>query len=148
MNIVLASDHRGYELKEKIKQFLEKRGHRIIDAGTEGNDRTDYPVYALKGAGFLSSGKSEKGIFICGSGLGICIAANKVKGIRAITARSAEDAAMGVRHNNANIICLGADRTDFEQSVRIVEEFLNNSFEGGRHQNRIDMLEDIENASG
>ncbi len=148
MKIVLASDHRGFELKEKIKKFLDKKGYYLCDSGTDSSDRADYPLYAKKGADIIKKTKDSKGVFICGSGLGICIAANKVRGIRAVTVRSSEDARMGVMHNNANVICLGADRTGFKKASKIIMEFLNGSFEGGRHQNRLNMIKDIENAGG
>ncbi|MDA3792914.1 MAG: ribose 5-phosphate isomerase B [Elusimicrobia bacterium] len=144
MKIAIGSDHRGVKLKEVLKSFLESVGHTVDDLGPQSSDSVDYPVYAEKVGKSVSSGNSDKGIVICGSGIGASIASNKVKGIRAVLARSKKDAEMGVRHNNANVLCLGADETSDEDSEIIVKEFLKANFEGGRHKRRVDIMNRIE----
>jgi ribose 5-phosphate isomerase B len=144
VKIAIGSDHRGVKLKEVLKSFLESVGHTVDDLGPQSSDSVDYPVYAEKVGKSVSSGNSDKGIVICGSGIGASIASNKVKGIRAVLARSKKDAEMGVRHNNANVLCLGADETSDEDSEIIVKEFLKANFEGGRHKRRVDIMNRIE----
>ncbi len=144
MKIAIGSDHRGFQLKRGLKNLLNKIGHETEDMGPDTEDSVDYPIYAKKVADSVSSGKTVKGIVICGSGIGASIASNKVKGIRATLSRSINDAQMGVRHNNANILCLGADVTSGKKAAKIVREFLKAEFEGGRHQRRVDIITKIE----
>ncbi|MGM0568350.1 MAG: ribose 5-phosphate isomerase B [Elusimicrobiota bacterium] len=147
MKIVIASDHRGFKLKEHIKRYLTGLDHEILDAGCGSEERTDYPLHVLKAGSLFKKGEAEKGVLVCGSGLGVCIAANKLRGIRAVTARQPSDAEMGVRHNKANFLCLGADITPVNRAEKIVKAFLDSVFEGGRHQKRIEMIKEIEKES-
>lgn len=144
MKIAIGADHRGYGLKEEIKKFLEGEGHEVVDAGTDSNESVDYPVYARKVAGFIQNKEFKKGILVCASGIGVCIAANKFRGIRAANVMNEEGAELASSHNNANILCLGADFTGFEQAKKIVEKYLNTVFEGGRHQRRVDLIAEFE----
>lgn len=142
MNIVIGSDHRGFMLKERIKGFLFGKNYNLIDVGTDnGNKAVDYPVYAQKVAKTIIDGKAEKGILICGSGIGVCIAANRFKGIRAATVRGPATVEMAIRHNNANVLCLGANFTGLKKSKFILDRFFHTEFEGGRHQRRLDLIE-------
>lgn len=144
MKLGLASDHGGYELKEILKDYLKEMGVETLDYGTDSTKSCDYPDYAYK----LSKGVIDKevdlGIAICGTGVGISIACNKVKGIRAGHATDAFTARAIRQHNNANIMALGARITGVEIAKDLVYNFINTDFEGGRHQNRIDKITGIE----
>jgi len=144
MKVAIGSDHRGFLQKEKLKNYLEELGYEISDEGTYSKESADYPVFAGKVARKVSGGAADRGVLICGSGIGMCIAANKFKGIRAAFARSVWDAEMSRKHNDANIICMGADATDYEDVKKITEVFLTAVFEGGRHQKRLDIIEGFE----
>ncbi len=144
MKVSLGSDHRGYELKEQLKKFLSEAGYEVNDEGTSSSSSADYPVYAEKVALRVSSGKSDKGILLCGSGFGMCMAANKVRGIRAAAVLRPEDAALTVRHNNTNILCLGADSVSFKEASSAAEKFLGAEFEGGRHARRVNQIKELE----
>lgn len=144
MTIIIGSDHRGFSLKEELINYLKEAGYEVVDVGPHGSDSVDYPLYAQKVAVAVEHNDSSKGILICGSGTGMCIAANKFNGIRAATVRDQESAEMSVKHNNANIICLGADFISVEQAKNIIDRFMNTDFEGGRHQRRIDMIKELE----
>ena len=142
MKIAMACDHGGFHLKEHIKKYLEDKGIEVVDHGTYSEDSVDYPDYAAKLCEDITSGASgaQKGILICGTGIGISIAANKCKGIRAALCGDVFSAKMCREHNNANVLCLGARIIGVELAQAIVEAFLEGSFEGGRHQRRIDMI--------
>lgn len=143
--IALGADHGGYKLKEIIKEFLQKKGNiKIFDLGTNSEESVDYPVYAEKVARTVASGQAQKGIIFCGTGIGISIAANKIKGIRAANCTSVEMAEMSRRHNDANVLALGGRILDPELAKKIVEIWLNTPFEGGRHQRRIDQIEKLD----
>lgn len=144
--IAIASDHAGYKIKEMIKQLLKESGYEFTDIGTGNEDSVDYPDFAFKVAEAVSSGESQRGILICGSGLGMCIAANKVKGIRAVTAYDKFTAEMSRRHNDANILCLGARVLDQAAIKEIVKIWLETPFdaENPRHQRRIQKISDYE----
>ncbi len=143
--IAIGSDHAGYEFKEKIKKYLESKEILCKDFGTFSKDSCDYPIFAEKVAKSVSQGESEYGILVCGSGIGVSIVANKVKGVRAALCYEPELASMARKHNNANVLCLAARTTEFENIKKIVNVFLNTEFEGGRHQNRIDLISKMEN---
>ncbi|MCQ2551642.1 MAG: ribose 5-phosphate isomerase B [Clostridia bacterium] len=143
MIIALASDHGGFELKEKIKEHLEDRGYQIMDLGTNSNDSVHYPVYGRLCAETVASGEADLGVVCCGTGIGISIAANKVKGIRCGLCTSVEMAHLTKQHNNANMIALGGRTTDENLAIQIVDEWLDTEFEGGRHQTRVDMLDEM-----
>lgn len=143
MLIAIASDHGGYELKETIKEYLRERGEKIVDLGTNSTDSVDYPVYGRACAEAVASGKAERGIVVCGTGIGISIAANKVKGIRCGLCTSVEMAELTRQHNNANMLALGGRTTDPKLALEIVKAFLDTEFEGGRHKRRTDMLDEM-----
>lgn len=141
MLIAIASDHGGFELKEKVKEHLRGRDVKFVDLGTNSTDSVDYPIYGKACAEAVASGKAERGIVICGTGIGISIAANKVKGIRCGLCTSVEMAQLTRQHNNANMLSMGGRILDDETAFAIVDAFLDTEFEGGRHQRRTDMLD-------
>lgn len=141
MKIALASDHGGFELKEKVKSYLQTNGHEVIDLGCNSDDSTDYPEYGKACGEMVMRGDAERGIVICGTGIGISIAANKVKGIRCALCTSLLMAEMSRRHNDANMIALGGRILEHDFALNIVEVWLNTDFEGGRHQRRVDLLD-------
>lgn len=141
--IALASDHAGFKLKEKIKKYLISNNYDIIDYGTNSESSVDYPIYAHKAANSVASGQCEKGIVCCGSGIGVSIAANKVKGIRCALVHDQFTAEMCKKHNNANMIALGARVVDHDEALKMVDAWLAAQFEEGRHQRRIDQIENV-----
>ncbi|MCD6557707.1 MAG: ribose 5-phosphate isomerase B [Candidatus Aenigmarchaeota archaeon] len=141
--IALGSDHAGFGLKEKIKQYLEKKGLEIKDYGCFSEESVDYPDYAEKVARAVSSNEAEKGILICGTGIGMSIAANKVSGIRAAVCWDEKSAEMSRRHNDANILCIGARLIDQELALKIVDIWLSTDFDGGRHVKRVKKINAI-----
>ena len=143
--IAIGSDHGGYKLKEEIKKYLEEREIEYTDCGTFDEERAEYPEIAQALATELQSGQAEKGIIICRSGIGMSMVANKFKGIRAAKCNDEEEAKFSRMHNNANIISLGADYIDTNKAVRIVRTWIATEFEGGRHESRVKMIEEIEN---
>ncbi len=145
MKIAIGNDHTAVELKNHIKEFLENKGYDVTDFGTSSGERTDYPIYGYKVARSVADKKFDFGILICGTGIGISLAANKVKGIRAAVCSEPYSARLTRAHNNANIIAFGARVVGPSMAEMIVEEFLTTEYEGGRHQKRIDMISDIEN---
>ncbi len=142
--IAIGSDHAGYEMKEKIKKYLEENKILYKDFGTFSEESCDYPIFAEKVADSVASNESFRGILICGTGIGISIAANKVKGIRAALCYEPFFAEMSRKHNDANIVCIGGRTTDFKTVKAIVDAFLNTDFEGGRHEKRLKEIENIE----
>ncbi|MBL8034799.1 MAG: ribose 5-phosphate isomerase B [Leptospiraceae bacterium] len=138
MKIAIAADHGGYELKEALKRRLAALN--ITDLGTNSNESVDYPDYGAALARRVAAGEFDRGILICGSGIGISIAANKVKGIRAALCHNAYTAEMARRHNDANVIAMGGRVVDEATAVQMTEIFLATEFEGGRHQRRVDKL--------
>lgn len=145
MKIVIGNDHTAVELKNHIKEFLENKGYDVTDFGTSSGERTDYPIYGYKVARSVADKEFDFGILICGTGIGISLAANKVKGIRAAVCSEPYSARLTRAHNNANIIAFGARVVGPSMAEMIVEEFLTTEYEGGRHQKRIDMISAIEN---
>ena len=143
MKIAVASDHGGFALKEKVKEHLIERGFDIEDLGTHSEESVDYPVYGKACGEAVASGKADLGVVVCGSGIGISIAANQVKGIRCGLCTSVEMAHLTKQHNNANILALGGRTTEPELALKIVDEWLDTEFEGGRHQRRVDMLDQM-----
>lgn len=144
MKIALACDHGGVNLKEAIKKHLIGLGHEVVDFGVNSSESVDYPDYALKAATSVANKENECGILVCGTGIGIGIAANKVRGIRCATVGDTFSARMTKAHNNANMIALGERVTGLGLGLDIVDAYLNSEFEGGRHQTRIDKMMDIE----
>ena len=141
--IALASDHAGFILKEKVKKYLIDNNYDILDLGTNSEDPVDYPEYAHKAAHAVAEGQCEKGIVCCGSGIGMSIAANKVKGIRCALIHDVYTAEMCKKHNNANMIAMGARVVDHDEALKMVETWMSTQFEEGRHQRRIDQIEEI-----
>lgn len=135
--IAIGSDHAGYTLKEEIKQFLLSSGYALKDLGTHTTESTDYPIYGKKVGLAVSSKQADLGIVICGTGIGISIAANKVPGIRAANVSDPLSAALSKRHNDANILAMGARIIGSDMAKEIVSIWLNTDFEGGRHKRRI-----------
>ena len=145
MVIAIGNDHVAVDMKNHIKKYLEDKGHTVINFGTDSSERADYPVYSKRVADAIISKRAELGILICGTGIGISIAANKVKGIRAAVCSEPYSAALTRRHNDANIIAFGARVIGLATAECIVDAFIEAEYEGGRHQNRVDMITKIEN---
>ena len=135
--ICIASDHAGFVLKDKIKNLLISKNISVIDLGTLDTDSVDYPDYAKKDSKRVKSGKSEVGILVCGSGTGMAISANKIKGIRAAVCYNLKSTRLSRQHNNANIISLGSRLTSKKTAFKLVSTFLKTKFEGGRHLRRV-----------
>ena len=144
MKIAIGADHGGFSLKEAIKEFLENEGHSVVDVGTYSEESVDYPEFAYKVAKLVASGEVDRGVVMCGTGIGISISANKVKGIRAALVTNEYMAEMAARHNNANILAMGGRVITPEIGKRLVKIWLETPFDGGRHQRRIDKIHAIE----
>jgi len=144
VRIAIGSDHAGFRLKETVKASLAQKGLDVVDLGTTSDASVDYPDYARAVATEVASGASDRGILICGTGIGMAMAANKVKGIRAAPVTDLESARLGREHNDANVLTLGARITPPELALEIVQVFLDTPFAGGRHQRRIDKIAAME----
>jgi ribose 5-phosphate isomerase B len=142
----MASDHAGFELKEGVKHRLEAEGHEVEDVGTHSADSVDYPPFAARAAELVAGGEAERGVLVCGSGNGVAIVANKIRGVRAVNAHDANEAEMCRRHNDANVITLSGQRLDSEAATGIVKVFLATDFDGGRHERRVGEIADLERA--
>jgi len=142
--IVIGSDHGGLSLKSALKSYLDRRGVAVTDAGTDNGDSVDYPDFGLKVAEMVASGSAESGILVCGTGIGMSIAANKVPGIRAALVTDVFMARMAKEHNNANVLVLGGRVLDEQIACDLVGTWLDAAFEGGRHQSRLDKIAEIE----
>lgn len=145
MKIAIASDHGGFDLKEQVKVWLQEMGHEVEDFGCHSKESCDYPDFGAAAARAVASGQCERGIVICTTGIGISITANKVKGIRCALCSEPWSAEMTRRHNNANMLAMGAGAVGPLLARRIVETFLTAEFEGGRHQRRVDKITAVEN---
>ena len=137
MRVALGADHRGFALKEELKAWLAAHGHEVIDLGPASADRVDYPDYAFKVADAVARHQADRGILICSTGIGMSIAANKVRGVRAALADSVRPARLSHEHNDANVLCLGADFVSAAETRRIVSVWLRTEFAGGRHARRV-----------
>lgn len=144
MKLVIGNDHVAVEMKQEIKAYLEEKGIEVIDVGTNSTSRFNYPVSGYKAAKLVAEGKADGGILICGTGVGISLAANKFKGIRACVCSEPYSAKLSKQHNNSNMIAFGARVIGIETAKMIVDEWLNASYEGERHQIRVDMIAEIE----
>jgi ribose 5-phosphate isomerase B len=144
MKLAIGNDHVAVEMKKEIKAYLEGKGIEMIDVGTNSTDRFNYPISGYKVAKLVAAGKVDGGVLICGTGVGISLAANKVHGIRACVCSEPYTAKLSKQHNNSNIIAFGARVIGIETAKMIVDEWLAAKYEGGRHQVRIDMLKEIE----
>ena len=145
MKIAIASDHAGYEEKERLKPLLDELGIQYEDLGTVSTDSVDYPDYARKVGEEVASGHVEQGLLVCGSGTGMAIAANKVPGVRAAVAWNEEIATLAREHNDANVLSLGARVTPYDELVKIVRAWFAAKFDGGRHMRRVNKIREIEN---
>ena len=143
--IALGADHAGFEVKEKIKSLLNSMGLEFKDFGTNSVESTDYPDYAHKVAEAVSSGKAERAILVCGTGIGMSIVANKHNGVRAAVVESVNAAKLAREHNDANVLALGARITPWEQALEIIKTFLSTKFEAGRHQRRVEKIHTLTN---
>lgn len=148
MKIAIASDHRGYDLKGRILSLLSDLGQEGFDFGPDNSESADYPDYASKVAEAVSTATIERGILICGTGIGMCIAANKFRGVRAAPCHDDLTAEMSRLHNDANVLCLSADLLGDQLVNRMVEIWLQTEFEGGRHARRIGKIADLEKKNG
>ena len=144
MKLAMGSDHGGFALKERLKAYLEARGHQVEDFGCHSAESCDYPVFGRAAAEAVAAGQCERGIVICTTGIGISISANKVKGIRCALCTDPLMAEMTRRHNDANMLALGAGIVGGNLAERIAGVFLDTAFEGGRHARRVDLIMDIE----
>lgn len=144
MKIAVGSDHAAYDFKLDMVKYLEELGHEVEDVGSHSAERTNYPVWGEAVSKKVTSGQSELGMLFCGSGVGMAISANKVKGIRAVVCTEPYSAALSRRHNNCNVLCLGARVVGPDLARMIIKEWLDAKFEGGRHAERVDLITEIE----
>ena len=144
MRIAIGNDHVAVELKNHIKKHLEEKGFEVVNFGTDSTERCDYPIYGKKVAEAVASGECDFGVLICGTGVGISLAANKVEGIRAVVCSEPYSAKLSREHNNTNIVAFGARVIGIATAEMIVDEFFAAEFEGGRHQKRVEMISAIE----
>ncbi|GAA5422102.1 ribose 5-phosphate isomerase B [Tetragenococcus halophilus] len=143
MKLAIGSDHVGWELKQEISDYIQSLGHETVDFGAYSSERTDYPKYGKKVAEEVASGQFDGGVLICGTGVGISISANKVKGIRAVVCSEPYTAKLSKQHNNTNIVAFGSRVVGVDLAKMIVKEWLEASYEGGRHAKRVDMIDEI-----
>ena len=144
MKIAVGNDHRGVAVKQRLQEMLKGMGHTVDDFGALSAASADYPDYAIPVAEAIASGKDERGVLICATGHGMCIAANKVHGVRAVNCRDVVDAEMSRLHNDANVLCLSADLLSEEVIERMVKTWLETRFEGGRHERRLEKVKQYE----
>ncbi len=145
MKVAVASDHAGYRLKTVVSEWLEENGHEVLDLGTDSEESVDYPPFCAAAARAVVNGEADRGIVLGGSGQGEAIAANKVRGARAALCHNEWTARMARQHNDANVLAMGARLLADAYALVLVEVFLSTDFDGGRHENRIGQLRDIEN---
>ena len=143
LRIALGADHAGYEYKDKLIAYLSENGYECVDCGTNGPESVDYPEYASKVCELVRSNNCNFGILVCGTGIGMSIAANKHRGIRAALCNEPESTAMTRHHNNSNVLCLGARMISFERALELAKVFLSTEFDGGRHDRRVEMLDKL-----
>lgn len=146
MRIAIGCDHRGYAVKMKLMEAVARLGHEVTDAGAHDPEGCDYPDVAANVGRMVSGGQVDRGILVCGSGIGMCIAANKIPGVRAAPCHDDLTAEMSRRHNDLNVLCLSADMLGERLIDRLVEVWLTTEFEGGRHQRRIEKIAELEKA--
>jgi len=147
MKIAIGADHAGFVLKEKLRQRLAQDGHEVVDFGPASAESCDYPDYAQPVARNVASGRVDRGILVCSTGIGMAMAANKVRGVRAAPAFSDDEVKMTREHNDANVLTIGARYIDEQQAVDLVHRFLETEFTGGRHARRVAKIAQIEQAS-
>lgn len=145
MRVVIGSDHAGFEQKERIKAHLAEEGHDVVDVGTaNGDDSVDYPDFAIAASRVVANGQAELGVLVCGTGIGMSIAANKVRGVRAANVTSVEFARLAREHNNANVVTVSARFVPVQENEAIVDAFLSTAFGGGRHADRVSKITTVE----
>ncbi len=144
MKILVGADHAAFELKEQIKPYLTALGYEVLDVGAFSVDSTDYPVYASKVAQSILAGDAKEGILMCGTGVGMSIAANKYRGIRAAAVSDVYSAQASKEHNNANILCFGARVVDYAQATRLIDAWRQAQYQGDRHNQRLAQITSIE----
>lgn len=140
MKIALGADHKGYQYKEKVKKYLEEKGYEVEDFGTTSEESVDYPDFGFKVAKAVSKKEVDRGILFCWTGIGMCISANKIKGVRAALCLNEEMAKLSREHNDSNVLSLSSKFTPEEKLLKIVEVWLKTPFEGGRHKRRLDKI--------
>lgn len=141
--IAMAADHAGFQLKESLKAYLQTQGYEVLDVGCHSEERCDYPDFGAKAAQAVAQGKADRAVLVCGTGIGMCMTANKISGIRAAVLRSFDDARLSREHNDANVACLGGRVSAVAQAESLLETFLKTPFEGGRHTPRIQKIETV-----
>jgi len=146
MTVSIGSDHAGYHHKEAIKQAMLDDGYTVLDVGTTSEESVDYPDFGAAAARLVADGSADRGVLICGTGIGISIAANKIHGIRAANCTTVEMARLAREHNDANMVAVGARITPVDLAINIVKTFLTTEFEGGRHTARVHKIEGLENS--
>ena len=144
MKVAIASDHRGFHLKERVISMLKAKGHSVTDDGPASEESVDYPDFAALVAKKVSSGSVDRGILICGTGIGMAVAANKFPGVRAAACADEVTAELSRRHNDLNILCLSGDLLSSRSTERLVEIWMETQFEGGRHERRVDKIRQLE----
>jgi len=144
MNIAIGADHAGFTLKQQIAEVLRQAGHQVIDDGANSTESSDYPDYAAKVAQAVADGTVDRGILVCDTGVGMAIAANKINGVRAALAVNPDEVQLTRRHNDANVLAIGAKYTDAAAAGEFVKLFLETPFDGGRHQRRVDKITQME----
>jgi len=147
MKIGIASDHRGFQMKSRLVQLAESLGHDVNDFGPDSTDSVDYPDYAARVSSAVASGEVDRGVLICGTGIGMCIAANKFAGVRAATCSDSVTAEYSRLHNDTNVLCMSADQLSDQLGNQILEIWMKTDFEAGRHARRLEKIADIENGS-
>lgn len=145
MKVAIGNDHSAVEMKNQVVEYLESKGFEVVNCGTDSNERCDYPIYGEKVGRAVANGEVDRGILICGTGLGISLAANKVKGVRAALCSEPYTAKMSRLHNDANILAFGARVIGIEMAKMIIDTWFSTEFEGGRHTDRVKLMMDIEN---
>lgn len=145
MKVVVGADHRGFRLKEHLKEKLQSKGIEVVDVGASSEESSDYPDYALAVGNAVGKGEADQGLLVCATGIGVSMAANKVPGVRAALVHSPEEAELTRKHNDANVLCLGQTGTPESLADDILDRWLNSKFEGGRHARRVQKVVDYEN---
>ena len=145
MKISIASDHAGFEQKQALKSYLEEEGHEVTDRGPDSDERVDYPDFAALVAHDVAAGAAERGVLVCGTGIGMAVAANKVRGIRAANVTSPVFASLAREHNDANVVAVSGRFVDLATNREIVDAFLSTGFGGGRHAGRVEKIAALEN---
>jgi ribose 5-phosphate isomerase B len=148
MRIAIGSDHAGFALKETLRTWLIEQGHDVLDLGAHSDERVDYPHFGALVGRAVAAGEVELGVAVCGSGQGICMAANKIPGVRGGVIRDEQDAEMTRRHNDANVACFGERFTEPDTAIAALRVFLSTPFDGGRHEGRVEMLGRLDASNG